>query len=293
MSDESEKKSENIELSGENEEKNEGEYEIINSLLPTVIEEIKRSGKIEEYVAFHRLVSVKKFPLNNIAYLLFLDVVRWFALEHSTSQMRYSDEVKLFWRTGLRLFHGRFLRFMSGPKNSEDILLSESGRGDCRSENSKVNFIVPNRKLLKEDVSFIPDKSPGIIHNMIEKIATHDNDALTYKLCVDGKKINPCSKGEVDMWGFEDRPTFKEKQSRLKNELDFVRLAIESLSHQMDLGHVDALSCTDVVKSQLLTNCRILIEINSKRLMDLRKLQIKKKKMKSVELIGEKAIMQW
>lgn len=45
----------------------------------------------------------------------------------------------------------------------------------------------------------------------------------------------------------------------------------------MDLGHVDALSCTDVVKSQLLTNCRILIEINSKRLMDLRKLQIKKK----------------
>lgn len=55
--------------------------------------------------------------------------------------------------------------------------MSESGRGDCRSENSKVNFIVPNRKLLKEDVSFIPDKSPGIIHNMIEKIATHDNDA--------------------------------------------------------------------------------------------------------------------
>lgn len=129
LSDESEKKSENIELSGENEEKNEGEYEIINSLLPTVIEEIKRSGKIEEYVASHRLVSVKKFPLNNIAYLLFLDVVRWFALEHSTSQMRYSDEVKLFWRKGLRLFHGRFLRFMSGPKNSEDILLSESGRG--------------------------------------------------------------------------------------------------------------------------------------------------------------------
>lgn len=106
-----------------------------------------------------------------------------------------------------------------------------------------------------------------------------------------GKKINPCSKGEVDLWGFEDRPTFKEKQSRLKNELDFVRLAIESLSHQMDLGHVDALSCTDVVKSQLLTNCRILIEINSKRLMDLRKLQIKKEMF--LKTVNEKCGADW
>lgn len=78
--------------------------------------------------------------------------------------------------------------------------MSQVGGGeDCRSENSKVNFIVPNRKLLKEDVSFIPDKSPGNIHNVIEKIATHGKDALTYKLCVDVEKINPCSKGEVDL----------------------------------------------------------------------------------------------
>lgn len=59
----------------------------------------------------------------------------------------------------------------------------------------------------------------------------------------------------------------------------------------MDLGHVDALSCTDVVKSQLLTNCRILIEINSKRLMDLRKLQIKKEMF--LKTVNEKCGADW
>ena len=83
-------------------------------MLPGVINALKDCGHLDEYVLFNRLINQKRFPMDNIAFVLFLDVVRWYGLDRSTF-MRYSDTVKLFWQTGLRLFHGRFLRFMGGP----------------------------------------------------------------------------------------------------------------------------------------------------------------------------------
>ena len=51
----------------------------IQELLPAVINEMKRIGKYKEYLSFHKLVSDGKFPLDNIAFLLLLDVVHWFS----------------------------------------------------------------------------------------------------------------------------------------------------------------------------------------------------------------------
>ena len=44
---------------------------------------------------FARMVASSNFPMNNIAYLLFMDVVEWFAPD-STTQMRYSEDAKKF-----------------------------------------------------------------------------------------------------------------------------------------------------------------------------------------------------
>ena len=61
---------------------------------------------------------------------LLLDVVRWLSLDRSTTFMRYSSDVKLFWQTGLHLFHERFLRYMSGPKNQGQVIKSETTQGN-------------------------------------------------------------------------------------------------------------------------------------------------------------------
>lgn len=58
--------------------------------------------------------------------------------------MRYSEDVKLFWRTGLRLFKGRFLRYMGGPKHKGQVISGDTAPGAFKSETSKVNFIVPD-----------------------------------------------------------------------------------------------------------------------------------------------------
>jgi hypothetical protein len=81
------------------------EYTEIVSLIPTVIDQLKRAGKLTEYISFHKLVNDGKFPLDNLACLLFLDVVRWFGTETAIYSTRYSEEIKLFWKTELRLFH--------------------------------------------------------------------------------------------------------------------------------------------------------------------------------------------
>lgn len=170
------------------------EHSEIISLLPSVVEQLKKAGKLTEFILFHKLIKDRAFPLDNIAFLLFLDVVRWFGTGDGIHNMRYSNEIKLFWKTGLRLFHGRFLRFMGGPKCT-------GGNADSGSFSSKINFIVPDRKMLEDEKKFVDEKSPGIMNAMIASLAACDPDhTKTYKLCVDGKKINPCSKGEIDLW---------------------------------------------------------------------------------------------
>ena len=82
-------------------------------------------GKKDKLLKFFKLVQDGKFPLNNIAFELFLDIVQWFDKDESR-QMRYSPSTLQFFWLGRKLFGGCFIRFMSGPKNESDILTRSS-----------------------------------------------------------------------------------------------------------------------------------------------------------------------
>ena len=58
--------------------------------------------------------------------------------------MRYGDETVKFWQIGYRLFHGNFLRFMSGIRNFEQVWDGTSERVFFYPLKSKVNCAVPN-----------------------------------------------------------------------------------------------------------------------------------------------------
>ena len=81
-------------------------------LLPDVLSSLQAEGQLATYMKFTNMLASKQFPLNNICYLLFLDLVEWFSCKN-TSRMRYRPETIKFWQIGFRLFHGKFLRFMS------------------------------------------------------------------------------------------------------------------------------------------------------------------------------------
>ena len=66
-------------------------------LIQNVISELSHVDKVDGIVNFFKLVDEKRFPLDNIALELFLDVVKWFSVS-STTLMRYHRSSKAFWR---------------------------------------------------------------------------------------------------------------------------------------------------------------------------------------------------
>lgn len=71
----------------------------LHALLPYVLKNLKSADQLETYMKFNRMIAEETFPLTNIAYLLFVDVVNWFSSD-TTSQdaiQRRCEEVLADW----------------------------------------------------------------------------------------------------------------------------------------------------------------------------------------------------
>ena len=106
------------------------EEALVVEVFQDVLDKLSDVGKKDKLLKFFKLVQDGKFPLNNIAFELFVDIVGWFDKDESR-QMRYSPStLQLCW-LGRKLFGGRFIRFMSGPKHESDILTGSSTPNMC------------------------------------------------------------------------------------------------------------------------------------------------------------------
>lgn len=161
-----------------------------------MISSLKQAGRFETFLKFPKLITEDKFPLDNIAFLLFLGVVTWYS-ENNSSQMKCDiSETVQFWRNGHKLFHGRFLRFMSGPKNQGQILQGVTYRGVYDLRESRINFVVPSNQVLKKLNPFQKeDLMPGIIETKLETLSMQ-NEGKTFRIAVDAKK-NSKGRGRV------------------------------------------------------------------------------------------------
>ena len=250
------------------------EIEEMNDLVPKVLETLKTEGQVETYIAFNRLVAEKSFPMSNIAYLLFLDIVNWFSTK-TTTQMRYSDEVKRFWRVGLKLFKGKFLRFMSGMKNSGQQDIDVTSQNTYKASESLVNFAVPDRKILDKLESPVQCSAPGILIDMIDAVSKSDpNQIQTYKMCVDGKKINAGTRGQklgdINLWGFEDHPTLLERETRLQNDIEKVTDLYSDIN-LLEMKAIDYLSeASEPSKEIIHSKLKCSMSVIHDRIQDIR-----------------------
>ncbi|KAL5011712.1 hypothetical protein ScPMuIL_010263 [Solemya velum] len=254
------------------EEQKYDDAESVVKQLPLVIENLKKHGQFEIWKKFHEMLSENRFPMDNIAYLLFLDVVKWFGHENVVS-MRYDEQVTKFWRIGYRLFHGRFLRFMSGPKHKGQVIFGQTSQGTFSPSESKINFAVPMRKVTDSSLSPLgPDAiRPGIIQPLLDKVSMLASEDKTYKICLDGKKINASTSGQsgdIDLFGFEREPTILAKRERLKRELCFTEETLEALQPYEDDMEIQSLLPTS--SEVICTKLKGLITLLGKRLQDLR-----------------------
>ncbi|VDI80060.1 Hypothetical predicted protein [Mytilus galloprovincialis] len=243
-------------------------------------------NKQDMYVKFHTLINEKKLPMNNIAFLLFSDVVEWYS-KSNTHAMRYSQDVKQFWKVGHELFKGKFLRFMAGWKNQ-----GQEAKGHTKPEESVINFAVPDRKYLDStELSHkLKNIQPGILNEMIELIYA-DSCCLskTFKLCVDGKKINHGAQnqvyGDVNLWGYEGPPTLQDCKDKLSIDKKLVEDFTEILNKIekrdiYDLNHTPEHLKNDIsrVAKQMICNLsqrlRKLRTVKQSKVIALEKLKL-------------------
>jgi hypothetical protein len=234
--------------------------EELYAILPTVLRNLDEVGQKESFTKFVNLIKSGNFPLQNICYLLFLDLVEWHSCG-TTSLMRYRPESMKFWQIGYRLFHGKFLRFMSGPRNLGQVLDCSSEKGSLNPLESKVNFIVPSRNNLYKQDDRTPGFYPGINESALLSISSHyGNKPL--KLSVDGKKISrgKCKNiGDVDCWGYEASPTLEEKRNELQQELVTIKCLQEKLDDLEEKGikTINEIPCK--IASELTTTLKRIV----------------------------------
>ena len=128
-------------------------HDSLNSAIPNLL----KSGLLKEICTFLQLVANNCFPLDNISFLLFLDVVNFYSKENVCA-MRYRQDTYLFWIYGYLLLKGRFLRLMGGTKFRGNIIENSSSRGSFCPKDSKINFIVPSEPSLKAQTEFLDTK---------------------------------------------------------------------------------------------------------------------------------------
>lgn len=53
-------------------------------IIPNIVTRLRKEGMLADFVTFLRLINDDKFPLNNISFLLLLEVSRWYSLQTTT-----------------------------------------------------------------------------------------------------------------------------------------------------------------------------------------------------------------
>jgi hypothetical protein len=167
---------------------------------------------------FLSLVKKDKYPLTNIALLLWLETVKWYNCS-TLHEMRFWKITKDFWRAGYRMFQGKFLCFMNGPRGLGTFLSNNSRKGKLDPMSSEINFAIPSRNtFIDNKQSKVPSiLKPGIIHQAIISIGKSPLNKVNM-MCLDGKKVTAGlddKYGDVDMFGYEQSPTLSEQKERL------------------------------------------------------------------------------
>jgi hypothetical protein len=88
--------------------------------------------------------------------------------------MRYEDPVvNKFWRIGYKMFHGKWIRFMSGPKSRGELINNITSPGNFDPTQSRINFSVPFAKVKSTSESPVPASQvkPGILTHLLDKFS--------------------------------------------------------------------------------------------------------------------------
>ena len=218
------------------------------------------------------LMQRGSFPSDNICFQLFSDVIAWFQ-SSDVRGYRYSGPVRKFWAVGYRLFRNKFLEFMRGPALKECHNLSQNA--SYEGVQAKINFAVPEVRHLKLNTSIPEMLALGLLTDMIDSYIKLRPDYMhkSFNLSADMKKINASKRGqygEVDLAGFENKPTKQDREEELKARLQTVDTCISLIENAHSRMIRDLVHLPSEIKTQLYDLIIDIIKIQSEEVSSVR-----------------------
>ena len=192
------------------------------NLINDLTELLSDSGQLKDFMDLLEHIRSKSIPCTNIVFILMLERAR-FQSCRNTVGMRYSELTKKFWSIVYRLCKGVGLKFFSGEKNWGQVVNKKSKKSRYRPQDSKINFAVPDEKVLRDYNKILPKIiPPGKIAKGLNLLSGKDDIIMMGdgKLVAKGLKMN--FEGNINLFRHETNPNLNQLIQELKSKLEFV-----------------------------------------------------------------------
>ena len=156
---------------------------------------------------------------------MFVLLLEWIRFQkcQNTVGMRYSDRTKLFWTVVYQLCKGSGLKFFAGPKNWVQVVNKECDKSHYNPSTAKLNFAVPDEKILRDCRNGIPKLVP---QSKIVKCLDMLCNKKDIVLMVDGKLVTKSLEenflGDVNLFGHETCPKLADLKSTLDSHITYI-----------------------------------------------------------------------
>ena len=205
---------------------------------------LDESNNLTDFMTLIHCLSTGLIPMDNIAFLLLLERAQ-FGYIKNTVGMRYRGVTKLFWSIVYRLCKSTGLKFFSGSKHWGTVVSKECAKSQYPGHKSKINFAVPDEKMLREIRSKLPKViMPGIIHKSLDLL----KDQRDVILMADGKLLSKGLgnnfTGDVNLFGHEENPNLQELKSEVLGKLQFINDAL--VTHNGESENENFVTLTEI-----------------------------------------------
>ena len=222
-------------------------------LLSNVVTVLYESGQLNDFMHLLEYLSDKSFPCTNIVFVLLMERIRFQSCSN-TIGMRYCGLTKKFWMIVYRLCKGVGLKFFSGEKNWGQVINKSSSKSKYSPTKSKVNFAVPDEKVLRNYNRLLPKViQPGKIESCLN-LLTNKKDIIIMgngKMVMKGLTTN--FEGDVNLFGHEKEPNLNDLKTEIDNKLHYVSKCVKRFPeislHDKYQALVDMITMiTDVIR---------------------------------------------
>ena len=231
-----------------------------------IVDKLDSSNNLHDFMIFVDSLHDGTIPMDNIVFLLMLERAKFGKLKNTCS-MRYRNVTKIFWSIVYRLCKSTGLKFFSGGKNWGQVVSKESEKSRYAGKDSKINFAVPDEKMIREITSSLPKViPPGIISKSLNLLRNRKDVVLMADGKLLSRGLGDNFTGDINLFGHETNPNLQKLQMELSKHLDFIADSINADEYISCLDRFNRISEISSLMAKLCHRIRLYIWNKYKKL---------------------------